>query len=211
MIKMNWGVGFPNNQMAHPLTDIEVRLIEGHQDRYTHFDITFTDGQRRRHKRLRMDMPRNLPQSRKRAQDWLERNLDEVMDAQAATAPVPQTQADLMRLINRKIDLTAELDQVLRDHDRALAEYALQMDRAKRGDRTKQVPSGVFKTFPILEYYTVHNGSMGESWTERHSRQVGEEHIEQMKSVPDYPDKPEYPKRAYQIKREIEEIDDQLS
>lgn len=211
-LKMNWGKGAYHNTVAKPFPDVVVRLIDFYvPNRYQHFDVTFTDGEVRRHKRIRLVFAYGLMEARKMAREWMERNHDAVLMAQADTAPMPKSQADMMALLNQKINLQAELDQVLRDHDKALMTYDREYDRAKRGERTKSVPTGTFKTFYDYGSRAVKQSSMGEDYEVIEYFVMDEKQVEQYKLVPDYPDKPEYPSRAIELKRLIKEIDAKLS
>lgn len=163
---MKWSKGKYGGRLIHaePVTDIHIELIDDMiNNRYTHFDIYFTDGKRRRHKRVRFEFPVMLvTEARSRAEKYFERHRDDILQAQVDTAPVEKTQADLLREIqeatNERITNIARLNQLEVEYSIALADYKRENDRARRGERVRAVLIGyekkpVYKTERLFGDY----------------------------------------------------------
>lgn len=199
---MKWTKGKYSNRLIHaePVADIHINLIDDiTNNRYTHFDISFTDGKPRRHKRVRFEFPVMLiTEARSRAEKYFERHRDDILQAQVDSAPVEKTQADIMREIqdamNERVNNVARLNQLEIEYSTALADYKRENDRARRGERTRAVLIGYDKK-PVYKNVKLF-GDYGRSYDMRV--------VNYYEDTPVYrhePDYPAYPQPSDELRR----------
>lgn len=188
---MKWTKGKYGNRLiyAEPVKDIHIDLIDDmNNNRFTHFDITFTDIKPRRHKRVRFQFPlTSIKEARTRAENWFERNYDAILQAQVDTAPVEKSQADVMRemqeSMNERITNVARLNTLEVAFSKELADYQREYDRARRGERNRAILTG-YKKEPVYKNERLY-GSYGRSYNMRV--------VNYYEDVPTYRHEPDYP------------------
>jgi hypothetical protein len=120
--------------------------------------------------------------------------------------------AGSMQLINKKITLQAKLNEVMRNYDKAVARYDVEYKRACNGERKITVGTGQYASETVTRYTPsrrVDNAYWGDIEVGCNPYTVTERY-EITEQVTNWPDKVKYPEEAYELKREIAEIDAEL-
>ncbi len=218
-VVLNWGkyCGL-DEETASPRKGLTIRLVEGRYYsgdvvKYDTFKVHFKLGSHhQQYKHIRLsNQSMSLRSARSDVRKWLENNHVAVYAAQDTfeTQILHKRGAGLIAMLNQKIDLQAKLDEELRRHDRNMANYNQQYDMARRGLRTRSVPSGQFKNYTkhVRTGSRMEGGFFGDG-AQRVDVYIDEtERVELHKDVPDYPDKPAMSDKVYEIRREIAALD----